>query len=98
MRSLEDSTVACLFPEPLRHIHVSGHSLPFDRAAAFVADVEVAADVRDFDAAGTFVADVDVVLDVADVHAAAAVVRDLHAAGTVDADIAGAVADVDIAG
>src|SRR5207302_531872 len=98
MRSSNDTTVANLPTESRGHIHASGHAMPVDRAAALVADVEVAAEVGDFDAAGVFVADVDVVLDVADVYAAAAVVRDLHAAGAVDVDVAGAVADVNVAG
>src|SRR5229473_7342580 len=84
--------------KPLRHIHLPRHPLPGDRAAAFVADAEVAANVGHLDASGAFVADDDVVLDVADVDPAAAVFDDLHAAGTVDGNAAGTVDDPDVAG
>src|SRR3954451_17454855 len=84
--------------KPLRHIDVSSHAVPVDRAAAFVADMEVAADVGDVDAARAFVADVNVVFDVVDVRLATSVVRDLDAAGAVHVDVAGAVADVNVAG
>ena len=57
MRSVEDNTARTLSPEPFGNIHMSGHALPIDRAAAFVADVEVAAYVGDFDAAGQALSD-----------------------------------------
>src|SRR3954453_21789705 len=84
--------------KPFGNIDVSSHAVPVDRAAAFVADMEVAADVGDVDAARAFVADVHVVFDVVDVRLATAVVRDLDAAGAVHVDVAGAVADVNVAG
>src|SRR5712671_2500447 len=81
MQPTTDNRHRLLSPIPLRYIDMPRHPLPRYRAAAFVAEAEVAADVGHVHAAGTFVADVHVALHVADVDGAAAVVADVHAAG-----------------